>query len=164
MIYLSQTQLEQIRYHAQATYPEECCGLLLGTLEINKKMVLEVRETDNNWTPSNSVNDLDNISTSKSQKLSKKNRFSIAPNILLQVQKECRDRQINIIGVYHSHPDYPAMPSAFDREIAWLEYSYIIASVRNGKVTEMKSWKLQENRKFQAEKIEIIAAKNLKNN
>ncbi len=157
MIYLSQTQLQQIRYHAQVTYPEECCGLLLGTLETNKKVVLEVRETDNDWTPSNFVNNLDNISPSKSQELSKKNRFSISPNILLQVQKECRDRQINIIGIYHSHPDYPAIPSAFDREIAWSQYSYIIASLRNGKVTEIKSWQLQENRQFQAEKIEILA-------
>ena len=157
MIYLSQTQMEQIRDHAQATYPEECCGLLLGKLERNQKKVLEVRETDNDWTPNDAVNNLENIASFENKKLSKKNRFSIAPNILLEVQKECRDRQLNIIGVYHSHPDYPAIPSAFDREIAWLEYSYIIASLRNGKVTEMKSWQLQENRQFQAEKIEILA-------
>ena len=157
MIYILQNQLEQIRYHSEVTYPEECCGLLLGSFQVNQKIVLEVLETENSWDTNDPVNNLDNISTSKPQKLSKKNRFSIAPSILLQVQKECRERQINIIGIYHSHPDYPAIPSAFDREIAWLEYSYIIASLRNGKVSEIKSWQLQENRHFQAEKIEIIA-------
>ncbi|MDJ0511628.1 MAG: M67 family metallopeptidase [Crocosphaera sp.] len=157
MIYLSQTQLQQIHDHAESTYPEECCGLLLGTLTKNTKMVLEVREAENNWTPSNRINNLDNISTANKQKLSKKNRFSIAPDVLLQVQKDCRERQINIIGIYHSHPNSPAIPSAFDREIAWLEYSYIIASLTNGKTTDVKSWQLQENRQFQVEKIAILA-------
>ena len=157
MIFISKTQVEQIHYHAQATYPEECCGLLLGNFEINQKIVLEVRETENNWTLSDAVNNLHTISTPNQQQLSKKNRFSISPNVLLKVQKECRDRQINIIGIYHSHPDYSAIPSSFDREIAWSQYSYIIVSLRNGKVTEVKSWQLQDNRQFHPEKIEILA-------
>lgn len=157
MISISKTQVEQIHYHAEATYPEECCGLLLGNFERNQKIVLEVRETENNWTLSDEVNNLHTVSTPNQQQLSKKNRFSISPNVLLKVQKECRDRQINIIGIYHSHPDYSAIPSSFDREIAWSQYSYIIVSLRNGKVTEVKSWQLQENRQFHPEKIEILA-------
>ena len=156
MIHLSLGQLQQIRFHAENTYPEECCGLLLGTFKQNDNIVLEVRETQNSWT-TEMLESVPNISSSTRKSLSKKNRFSIAPDILLQVQKEVRDRSLNIIGIYHSHPDYPAIPSTFDREIAWSQYSYIIASLTKGKVTDIQSWQLHENRQFNPEKIEILA-------
>ncbi|OHB36185.1 MAG: hypothetical protein A2Y08_00270 [Planctomycetes bacterium GWA2_40_7] len=49
---------------------------------------------------------------------------------------------MNIIGIYHSHPDHPAAPSTFDKECAnaWTEYSYIIISVKNGVEVGLKSW------------------------
>ncbi len=156
MIYLSRTQLQQIEIHATKTYPEECCGLLLGTIARDHQRVIEVRETENDWTPT-MIEGFEHLSSSDNQSLSRKNRFSIAPSVLLQVQKEIRNRNLNIIGIYHSHPDHPAIPSAFDREIAWPDYSYIIASLRQGKVTAIKSWKLQENQQFKPEKIQIIA-------
>ncbi len=155
MIYLSLRQRQQIKNHAETTYPEECCGLLLGTLEGDDKRVLEVRETENCWTP-DMMPSLPNLPISSSHKPSRKNRFSIDPYVLLQVQKETRDRQLNIIGIYHSHPDHPPTPSAFDLAIAWPQYSYIIASLRQGKLTEIRSWQLQENEKFESEKITII--------
>ncbi|MEA5511856.1 M67 family metallopeptidase [Crocosphaera sp. UHCC 0190] len=156
MIYLTATQLQQIRLHAQTTYPQECCGLLLGTLENQHKFVLEVRETENNWS-SQTDESLPHLPSSTGQPLSKNNRFSIAPEILLQVQKEVRDRQINLIGIYHSHPDYLAIPSEFDRVIAWPEYSYLIVSVVLGKATELKSWTVNEHQQFQSEIIKYVA-------
>jgi len=51
----------------------------------------------------------------------RRERYSIAPDTLLKVQKQARDRDLDIIGVYHSHPDHPAVPSEFDRAIAWEE-------------------------------------------
>ncbi|MDJ0729141.1 MAG: M67 family metallopeptidase [Crocosphaera sp.] len=156
MIYFSSPQLQQIENHAEKTYPEECCGLLLGTIEKDHQRVIEVRETDNHWTP-DIMESLPNLPSSHHQPLSKKNRFSIDPYVLLQVQKEIRDRSLKIIGIYHSHPDHPPIPSPFDRAIAWSNYSYIIASLTKGKVTEIKSWKLQENQQFEAEKIKIVA-------
>ncbi|MDJ0662448.1 MAG: M67 family metallopeptidase [Crocosphaera sp.] len=156
MIYLSHQQLQQIQGHAEMTYPEECCGLLLGTLERDNKWVIEVRETENSWTSESNQN-LPDLPSSNQQPLSKKNRFSIDPYILLQVQKEVRDRCLNIIGIYHSHPDHPAIPSPFDREIAWLYYSYIIISLRQGEFTEIRSWKLEENNHFQEEIIKTVA-------
>ena len=156
MIYLSLMQRQQIETHAETTYPEECCGLLLGTLEGDDKRVIEVRETENHWTPE-ITDSLPKMPSSNPQPLSKKNRFSIAPYVLLQVQKEMRDRNLNIVGIYHSHPDYPPIPSAFDRAIAWPYYSYVIASLRQGKLTAIKSWKQQEKGQFEAEKITILA-------
>ncbi|MGB5593538.1 MAG: M67 family metallopeptidase [Crocosphaera sp.] len=155
MIHISATQLQKIYLHAEITYPEECCGLLLGTFEKADKIVLEVRETENSWTPE-MVEGLPNIPSSTGESCSKKNRFTIDPYTILQVQKEARDRSLNIIGVYHSHPNYPAIPSAFDLEIAWSQYSYIIASLKQGKVTDIQSWQLHENRQFQSENMEII--------
>ncbi len=156
MIYLSHQQLQQIHRHAEITYPEECCGLLLGNLESEDKQVVEVRETENSWTSEMSDN-LPNIPSSNQQPLSKKNRFTIDPYTLLQVQKEVRDRNLNIIGIYHSHPNYPAIPSTFDREIAWSHYSYLIVSLKQGKLIEIRSWKVEENRQFQEEIITIVA-------
>ncbi|WP_107666316.1 M67 family metallopeptidase [Cyanothece sp. BG0011] len=156
LIYLSHQQLQQIQRHAEMTYPEECCGLLLGTLEQNHKRVIEVRETENSWTSEISDN-LPHIPSSKQQPLSKKNRFMIDPYTLLQVQKEVRDRNLKMIGIYHSHPDHFPIPSAFDREIAWPNYSYLIASLQNGKFTDLKSWKLGDNQYFEEEIIKIVA-------
>ncbi|MDJ0599640.1 MAG: M67 family metallopeptidase [Crocosphaera sp.] len=156
MIYLSNQQLQQIHRHAEMTYPEECCGLLLGTLEGDNKRVIDVRETENSWT--NEMNEnLPNIPSSNQQPLSKKNRFSIDPSVLLEIQKEVRDRSLNIIAIYHSHPDHPPIPSAFDREIAWSDYSYLIVSLRQSKFINIKSWKLKENRHFEEEIITIVA-------
>lgn len=155
MIKITTTQLEQIACHGETTYPQECCGLLLGIFHLNEKIVLEVREAENVWTLEK-AKDLPEIDNLSHKNLSKKNRFSIAPEVLLQVQKEARDRQIYILGVYHSHPNYPATPSEFDRTIAWSEYSYLIVSVIQGKATDYKVWKLDNNHQFQPETIQMI--------
>ncbi|XTZ20528.1 MAG: Mov34/MPN/PAD-1 family protein, partial [cyanobacterium endosymbiont of Rhopalodia fuxianensis] len=87
---------------------------------------------------------------------SKYNRFSIAPSILVKIQKEARDRQLQIIGIYHSHPNHIAIPSEFDRAIAWAEYSYIIVSTTSNQVNEVTSWQLDDTKNFQQEDIKII--------
>ena len=90
---------------------------------------------------------------------SKRNRFSIAPQVMLQMQKAARERHLDIIGIYHSHPDNPAVPSEFDRAIAWSSYSYIIVSVEQGQATDLNSWTLDEDHQFQPEEILIIDSK-----
>jgi proteasome lid subunit RPN8/RPN11 len=139
-------QIEQIRLHAEKTYPEECCGLLLGIINARDKVIVEVRPTENSW--KRELTELLPIETG-----SKRNRFSIAPEVLLKVQKETRDRNLSIIGIYHSHPDHPAIPSEFDRAIAWQQYSYIIVSVRQGRAQDIRSWTLDEAHQFQSEEI-----------
>ena len=146
MIAISRQQCQQIQLHAERVYPEECCGLLVGTVDGDRKIILEVREAENSWGTDN-WEEFSEISGSK------RNRFSISPQVLLQVQKETRDRDLAIVGIYHSHPDYPAVPSEFDRAIAWATYSYLIISVRQGKGTDLRSWQLDENCQFQAEAI-----------
>jgi len=140
LLKLSQEQIKIIRTHAASTYPEECCGIMLGYLANESKTVVEVIPTENAW----------------SEDDNKRRQYTIAPEIMLKVQKQARDRSLNIIGIYHSHPDYPAIPSESDRIQAWQEYSYIIVSVPNGKAAELKSWHLDDNHQFQEEKIEIV--------
>jgi proteasome lid subunit RPN8/RPN11 len=145
-IRVSTEQIEQIRAHAESTYPEECCGLLLGTIEGENKILTEVRVTENSWNVESAELLLVTIG-------SKRNRFSIAPEVLLRVQKETRDRNLSIVGIYHSHPDHPALPSEFDRAIAWQQYSYIIVSVKHGQAADIRSWTLDETSQFQPEEI-----------
>lgn len=114
----------------------------------DSSILIEVRETDNSWT--------DEVGEALfTQTGSKRDRFYIAPEVLFQVQKEVRDRQLAILGVYHSHPDHSAIPSSMDRDIAWSEYSYLIVAVLEGQATDLKCWKLDEQHQFQPEAIII---------
>ena len=146
MITITSEQVKQIQRHAEKIYPEECCGLLLGKIEGENNNVIEVRETENSWNPE----EFEFLSLTDR---TKRNNFTIAPEVVLQVQKEARDRNLSIIGIFHSHPDHSAIPSEFDRLIAWPEYSYIIVSVQAGKIVDIRCWKLDDNHQFQAEKI-----------
>lgn len=148
MIIVTSEQLQQIKNHAESTYPEECCGLLLGQMTPEGSILMEVRETENSWT--------DEIGKELfTQTGDKQDRFFIAPKVLFQVQKEVRDRNCSIIGVYHSHPDHLAIPSKMDQDIAWSEYSYLIVALDNGKATDMNCWKLDQEHQFQSEVITL---------
>ncbi len=156
MIQLLATHLQDIFQHAESTYPEECCGILLGSLTETQKTVTEIILTENAWNPDTALDFSDDKLSDdidKSISLSKRRRYAIAPEVMLKAQKSARDSGINIIGIFHSHPDYPAKPSEFDRNYAWQEYSYIIVSVQNGKAAEINSWVLDSKDKFQTEEI-----------
>lgn len=156
MLKLNSDHLQAMQTHAETTYPEECCGLLLGQIKGDTKTLIEVLPTENSW-GDEAVDNFQSIETSN--KTSKRNRFSIAPKVMFEVQKSVRGRNLDIIGIFHSHPDNPARPSEFDRAIAWHSYSYIIISVQQGKTCDLKSWVLDDDHKFQPEEIITISAK-----
>lgn len=141
LLKLNPEHLLLIRTHAASTYPEECCGIMLGYFANESKTVVEVIPTENAWS-GETAGDVGRGGVTPPILDNKRRRYAIAPEIMLKVQKEARDRSLNIIGIYHSHPDYPAIPSESDRILAWQEYSYIIVSVPNGKALELKSWHL----------------------
>jgi proteasome lid subunit RPN8/RPN11 len=144
--------LQTIYTHAETTYPEECCGIILGNLTSEGKTVVEVMPTENAWNAETAAE----LPGDDTLDYSKRQRYAIAPQVMLQAQKEARDRKLNIIGIYHSHTDHPAIPSEYDRQLAWQEYSYIIVSVQNGKASDMKSWTLDDSHQFQQEAIEKL--------
>ncbi|MFW6357893.1 MAG: M67 family metallopeptidase [Chroococcales cyanobacterium] len=154
MIKLSRQQIERLCTHAESTYPEECCGLLLGTMTEDDKQVIEVWPTENSWQDAEEVAEVfREMEGSTKEKASKRNRFSIAPEMILKAQKEGRDRNLSIIGIYHSHPDGQPIPSKYDSAIAWECYSYLILSVSQGQFQDLLSWILNSDRQFQREQI-----------
>jgi proteasome lid subunit RPN8/RPN11 len=136
---ISSELLDRIRAHGRSTYPEECCGLLLGEADGTAKSVRYLRAMRN------------------TREDSPKNRYLIDPRELLEAEREARARKLDIVGVYHSHPDHPARPSEFDREHAFPWYSYIVVRVASGEPGELTSWVLLDDRSaFDAEEIEIL--------
>ena len=130
--------LDAIRDAGRRSYPHECCGLLLGTAPDGAKAVAALRPVGN------------------AREDSPRNRYLIEPRELLAVEGEARARGLDVIGVYHSHPDHPARPSEFDREHAFPWWSYIIVSVQQGEPKDLTSWTLREDRSmFDPEPIDV---------
>lgn len=141
-----------IRTHAESTYPDECCGLLLGKLSKDSKTLVEVIATENAWSPEASES-FQAIDATPELVSTKRKHYTIAAEVMILAQRQARDRQLDIIGIYHSHPDHPAIPSEFDRVYAWHKYSYIIVSVQQGKAGDLNSWSLDDDHQFQPEQI-----------
>jgi proteasome lid subunit RPN8/RPN11 len=138
LIHLHQRQLDEIREHGRLTYPEECCGFLYGLEVGSERTVHEVIAIDNSRT--------DN----------KERRFLITPEEFLKAEQRAKDIDLSLIGIYHSHPDHPAIPSEFDREHALPFYSYVIISVRNREPAEIRSYQLADDRASYIEEKLII--------
>jgi proteasome lid subunit RPN8/RPN11 len=145
--------LNSINAHAARDYPNECCGMLMGTVSGSDKVVSEVVPLRNLRLDSHRAQELLPLENLGSE--SERNRFLIDPLDQLKVEKDARARGLDVLGYYHSHPDHPARPSIYDRDHAWPWYSYVIVSVAQGVAEEMASWVLSEDRShFNPELIE----------
>ena len=150
---LSQLHFQAMITHAEQTYPHECCGLMMGQIHENgDKKLVELIPTENDWNAETSTN-LEVIEALQQTVMTTEHYFTISPQEMLKAQKEGRDRNLVIIGIYHSHPDHPALPSEFDRIYAWSGYSYVIISVEKGKATDLQNWSLDDDQQFQPEEL-----------
>lgn len=152
---LSSTHLQALRNHAEQAYPHECCGLLLGIKGASETQVMTVWATENAWTPTVEEHLAGLQATDMKHPHSQRDRYWIDPKDLLEAQRYARDRHLNVIGVYHSHPDHAAVPSECDRSLAWAEYSYVILSVVRGCTQDLLCWCLDENHQFQSEPLVV---------
>ena len=85
-------------------------------------------------------------------------RYLIAPDDLRRLTAELRAAGLEVLGYYHSHPDHPAAPSAFDTEHAWPWYSYVIVRVERGRAAELTSWILEDDRSAMGrESLEVFS-------
>jgi proteasome lid subunit RPN8/RPN11 len=141
---------QRIRQHGAETYPYECCGALLGRDDVDGDSTtaggvqLPLREVAALYPLINRRDD------------SPRNRFSVSAEDVREAEKAARDKSLDVVGWYHSHPDHPAKPSQYDREHAWPWYSYVIVSVANGKPADMTSWRLSDDRSdYACEEITI---------
>lgn len=131
---------QQIREHAAATYPHECCGALLGSSSGDAKRVTRVVRIENARTDSAA------------------NRFLVTDRDYMRVETQAAREGIDLLGFYHSHPDHPARPSGYDLDHALPWFSYVIVAVAKGRPEQMTSWLLAEDRSRFLEE-EIIAEK-----
>ena len=139
MIRLQRSDFESIKQIAQETYPHECCGIMVGSVEGEAKNVSELIPAINERTDSLA------------------NRYLITADFVQKIEARLRNTDSSIVGFFHSHPDVPARPSAYDREHAWPWYSYLIVSVLKGQADEVLNWKLKDDRSaFNAESIEVL--------
>lgn len=138
---ISEELLSRIHRDGESAYPEEGVGLLLGKDDGNSRNVLDILPLNNSQEDS-----------------ARHNRYSITAQDMFEGEKEAMRRKMDVLGVFHSHPDHPNRPSEFDREWATPWYSYIITSVQQGKADESCSWRLTDDRESFIEE-EIILKK-----
>lgn len=146
MLALHFNEYEALRAHGEETYPHECCGVLLGKHDAEAgNRVERIVRAGNTRTDS------------------AHNRYHIAPQELVKIQRQARGLSLDIVGFYHSHPDHPAQWSSTDiAEAHWMGCSYIITAVAQGKAAITNSFLLtgagEEDKRFEDEPIEIVMA------
>ena len=130
MIKIQASLLREIYDRTEASFPNECCGLLIGTTD-----------TDNNHTVY-AFRTCKNLNQERAR-----DRYLIDPLEYRHAEQEFEKGPWDIIGIYHSHPDHPSRPSQTDTDRAWPVYSYVIISVQQGTVAGAQSWVLDESEK-----------------
>ena len=143
LLRLRRTLLEQIGIHAEEQYPNECCGVLLGTAGVDGWTVVDILPADN------------------AAMESARSRYAIEPAEVVRITKQARQLGLEIAGFYHSHPDHPAVWSPTDlAEAHWLGCSYLITKVAEGRAEATNSFLLsgtkEEDKQFVPERIELF--------
>ena len=113
-----------IRAHGSETYPNECCGALIGRDGTVTETLALPNTTDEG----------------------PRRRFMVRPQDYREAEQRASQTGGELLGFYHSHPDHPAKPSQYDLDHAWPFFSYVIVSVRDGVSEDMTSWRLREDR------------------
>ncbi|HLY40771.1 MAG TPA: M67 family metallopeptidase [Terracidiphilus sp.] len=141
-LFVAQNVYDELRAHGEETYPNECCGALLGV------------PTTRGWEVVGSIR-AGNTRTDSAH-----NRYHIDPLELVRMQRTAREKGLEIAGFYHSHPDHPAQWSQTDfAEAHWLGCVYVITSVAQRKATITNSFLLtgasEEDKKFEQQVIQV---------
>lgn len=139
---LSRALYNDLRIHGEATYPNECCGILLGRAEASGIRVTSLLHAGNTRTDS------------------AHNRYHIAPSELIAAQRAARQQGVDIVGFYHSHPDHPAQWSQTDfAEAHWFGCAYVITAVAKGKAETTNSFLLtgttEDDKRFESQAIVV---------
>ena len=128
----------ELRRLAAAAYPHEGCGVLIGTLQGEDVRVVDVTSARNMWTER------------------ARDRYDLDPLDLLRADRTARERGLDVVGIWHTHPDHPARPSVFDTERAWVDYAYLICSSRSGGTGDLNAFALErEGGSFQQVELKV---------
>ena len=118
-----------IRAHGRQTFPDECCGALIGA---------DGRVTEAYALPNTT-------------REGPRRRFLVRPSDYRAAEARADEAGLTLLGFYHSHPNHPAVPSQYDLDHAWPSFSYVIVSVQEGTDRELRSWRLAGDRSCFAE-------------
>ncbi|MEX0812547.1 MAG: M67 family metallopeptidase [Chitinophagales bacterium] len=121
---------------ALSTYPHECCGFFYGNEKDNRVITKS-------------------IPVNNSKEENRERRFEISAKDYIKAEEYADENNLLLLGVYHSHPDHPAIPSEHDLRQAVPYFSYIIISVKKGKLANILSWRLNDEARFEEENLEI---------
>jgi proteasome lid subunit RPN8/RPN11 len=135
---IKQELIEQLQKHALETYPFECCGFVFGSDQKEGRFITEVQPVAN------------------SKAGDQRRRFEIDPRDYLQAERYALNQDLVLLGIYHSHPDHPAVPSEHDLKQAVPFFSYLILATQKNRVDNITSWQLNQRGQFEEENIEII--------
>lgn len=135
MLTVEQIPLNEMIRDAERTFPDECCGFLFGNTENGNRSIIKIQVVDN------------------AKEGDKKRRFVISARDYMRAEQFAEINSLELLGVYHSHPGHPAIPSEHDRVAAQPYFSYIILSVLNSAFDHIRSWQLNEESQFEEEKI-----------
>jgi proteasome lid subunit RPN8/RPN11 len=138
MLYLKTIIKKNLIADAINTFPDECCGFLIGTDDEKDRLIEEIIIVDN-------AKDGD-----------KRRRFEISPKDYMKAERYADDKNLKLIGIYHSHPNHPSIPSEHDRIQAQPYFSYVIIAVRENEFVNLQSWRLDDCQQFEEEAIELI--------
>ena len=136
---IDHTILLNIQQHLESAYPYEACGFLLGSEGASKRVITSSLEVKNEST--------DN----------QRRRFVINPLDYLKAERFAAKEGLALLGIYHSHPDQPAIPSIHDLEYAQPYFSYFIFSIYSGKLKDTHNYRLSEG-EFIEESFSVIPA------
>jgi len=140
MIEVNQTIIDAITAHAEEDYPHECGGMLIGTFAEGKKTVVEAFPLEN-----------------AREEEARHNRVLIVPTDVHKAERYAREKKLDLVGYYHSHPDDVTVPSQYDLDHALPVWSYVIASVIKGRVDDIRSWEMENDRSRFNNEVILIA-------
>jgi proteasome lid subunit RPN8/RPN11 len=147
MLKIDKRLKQEIESHGIAAYPYEGCGLLLGR-----------QVKGGNGRIDNVVTSLFPVANSWEVEEEKRERFLIAPQDMLQAELTAASQGLDIVGIFHSHPDHP--PIASPRDVAWAAWpghSYLITEIRQGQSKQSRSWQLLPDRSgFEEEEVQFM--------
>ncbi len=128
---IARSVLAAIRQHLQTAYPIEGCGFLVGERRPDGEVVVSQHRP---------------VKNRRRTGRTARTRYFISPDDFRSAEHEATASGLQIVGVYHSHPDVAARPSSYDQEHAWPWYRYLIVSVLGGAVRDERVWELTDNR------------------
>lgn len=120
---------QRIFQQMEASYPNEGGGFLLGTQNGESVTIRDIIQIENVFAPQEQYH-----------------RYTMTPQDWIRLEDQADERGLALLGYYHSHPDSPAVPSIYDRDHAWPQFTYIITRVQEGKAVDMQVWRLRTDR------------------